>query len=122
RIGADEAGGNTLYLTTYGRSAWRATITLPPESSDPFKLPPHMRVILLRIIQEGGGLVRVGDDFTAIGARQPAKDVLAALAIDQIAQQMSADARREMRRTALRQIQRVIAREIKSIDSPPGWG
>jgi hypothetical protein len=115
RVGADDAGGNTLYLTTYGRSAWRATITLPPESSDPFKLPSQARVILLRLIQEGTGIVRIGDDFTAIGASESARDVLAALAIDQIAQTMSPDARREMRRTALRQIQRAIAREMESL-------
>jgi hypothetical protein len=115
RIGADEAGGNTLYLTTYGRSAWRATITLPPDTSNPFKLPPHQRAVLQRVIEDGGGVVRLGDDFTVIGARQLTKDVLAALAIDQIAQHMSPGAGREMRRTALRQIQRAIVHELKSI-------
>ena len=115
RIGSDDAGGRTLYMTTYGRSAWQATITLPPEQKNPLELPPQSRAILIRLIEESGALVHLGHDLVTLGARQPVRDVLASLVIDQIAQQMSPELGREIRVAALRQIQHAAARAIAEI-------
>ena len=116
RIGDDADGGRSLYLTTYGRSAWRAKITLPPDNGSILEVPPHAREILLRLIEEGGGVVRVGGQVIEIAARQPARDLLAGLAIDAIAQQMSPQSSRAIRVTTLRQLAHVVARAIEDID------
>ena len=115
RIGADADGGSTLYLTTYGRSAWRAAITLPPDSGPNLELPPQALEILFGVIQEGGGVVRVGGRLVRIQPGRPATDVLSGLAIDQIAQGMSPESGREIRRTTLQQIGKVIGRAIKTL-------
>ena len=115
RIGADADGGSTLYLTTYGRSVWKATITLPPDKGPDLELPPLAREILFGVIQDGGGVIRVGGRLVKIPPRQPASDLLAGLAIDQIAQTMSPESAREIRRTTLQQMSSVIARAIQSI-------
>jgi hypothetical protein len=115
RIGNDADGGSTLYLATYGRSVWRATITSGPEKGPNFDLPPHARDILFGVIQDGGGVVRVGGRLVRIPPRQPAKDILAGLAIDEIAQGMSADAGREIRRTTFQQIATVVGRALKRL-------
>ena len=66
RIGDDGDGGRSLYLTTYGRSAWRAMITLPPDRGPILDLSPHQRELLLRLIEEAGGIVRLGDRLIGI--------------------------------------------------------
>jgi hypothetical protein len=115
RIGADADGGSTLYLTTYGRSAWKAQITLPPDKGPNLELPPLAREILFGVIQDGGGVVRVGGRLVKIPPHQPAVDVLAGLAIDQIAQSMSPESAREIRRTTLQQMRNVIVRALEEI-------
>jgi len=116
RIGDDGDGGRSLYLTTYGRSAWRAKITLPPDTGPILDLPPHQRELLLRLIEEAGGIIRLGDRLIGIPARQPATDVLAGLAIDAIAQHMSPESSRAIRLTTLRQMAHVISRAVESIE------
>jgi hypothetical protein len=116
RIGDDADGGRTLYLTTYGRSAWRAKITLPSDDGSLLELPPQAREILFRVIEEGGGIIRLGEQLIGIAARQPALDILAGLAIDSIAQRMSPELSRAIRLTTLRQLALVVARTIDAID------
>jgi hypothetical protein len=116
RIGDDGDGGRSLYLTTYGRSAWRAKITLPPDTGPILDLPPHQRALLVRLIEEAVGIVRVGDRLIGISALQPANDVLAGLAIDAIAQHMSPESSRVIRQTTLRQMAAVITRTVESIE------
>lgn len=115
RVGADADGGSTLYLTTYGRSVWKARITLPPDNGPDFDVPPLVRDLLFGVIQDGGGVVRMGGRLVKIPPHQPALDLLAGLAIDQIAQAMSPDSAREIRRTTLRQMRDVITRAIEAI-------
>jgi hypothetical protein len=69
RIGNDANGGSTLYLTTYGRSVWRATITLPEDERSNFDLPPQQRELLLRIIEDGGAITRVGRRLVLVPPR-----------------------------------------------------
>jgi hypothetical protein len=115
RIGDDADGGRTLYLTTYGRSVWRAAITLPPDSGPNLELPPRSQEILFGVIQDGEGVVRIGGRLVRIKPRQPALDVLAGLAIDQIAQGMSPEAGREIRRTTLQQMVKTLTHALKNI-------
>jgi hypothetical protein len=115
RIGDDGDGGRSLYLTTYGRSAWRAKITLPV-AGPILDLPPHQRELLIRLIEEAGGIVRLGEQLIGIPARQPATDVLAGLAIEAIAKHMSPESSRAIRLTTLQQMAHVISRAIERIE------
>ena len=115
RIGDDGDGGRSLYLTTYGRSAWRAKIALP-EAGPILDLPPHQRELLIRLIEEAGGIVRLGEQLIGIPAQQPATDVLAGLAIEAIAKHMSPESSRAIRLTTLRQMVHVISREIERVE------
>jgi len=115
RIGDDGDGGRSLYLTTYGRSAWRAKITLP-ETGPILDLPPHQRELLIRLIEEAGGIVRLGEQLIGIPAGQPATDVLAGLAVEAIAKHMSPESSRAIRLTTLRQMVHVISREIERVE------
>jgi hypothetical protein len=93
-----------------------AKITLPPDTGPNLNLPPQQRELLLRLIEEAGGIVRVGDRLIGIPAQQPAIDVLAGLAIDAISRHMSPESSRAIRVTTLRQMAHVIARAIESIE------
>lgn len=111
RIGKDADSGSTLYLSTYGRSVWRAKIT-EPEKRPNFELPPQAQEILFGILEDGGGVVRVGGRLVRIPPRQPAADVLAGLAIAEITESMSPEASREIRRTTMQQLAAAIARAL----------
>jgi hypothetical protein len=117
RIGSDADGGSTLYLTTYGRSVWRARITLPPDKGQIFDLPPQARELLLRFLEDGGGVVRLGEQLIGIAAQQPALDILVGLVIDQMARRMSPESSREIRLATLQQIERAISRAIGALAS-----
>jgi hypothetical protein len=104
RIAADGNGGLDLYLSTYGRSVWRATIARRPEI---LELPPEAVEVLIGVIEDGGGVVRIGKRIFKIPPRPLIRDILAALVIDDVAQEMSrssAASSAEIRATALRQI------------------
>jgi hypothetical protein len=115
RIGDDGDGGRTLYLSTYGRSVWRAPITLPPGKGLDIDLPPLVKDALVGIIQDGGGIVRIGGRLTRIRPRGPSVDLLAAMAILETARTMSPESAREIERTTLEQMARVIRRAIEEI-------
>ena len=115
RVGTDADGGSSLYLATYGRSVWRAKVTLPPDQGPTYELPPRARELLFRLIHDGGAVVRFGPQLVAIDAQQPARDVLAGLAIDQIARGMSPEAGRAVRRAALQQMEKAIARALERL-------
>ena len=59
RIADDGQGGRDLYLGTYGRSVWRATIAVNVDDSLG-EVPAIAVEILLGIIEDGGGVFRVG--------------------------------------------------------------
>ncbi len=104
RIASDGRGGRDLYLATYGRSAWRATIA---RRSEVFELPPQAVEVLVGVIEDGGGLVRRGKRFFKVPPRPLIRDILAALIAEDVASSMSEDAAkssREIRRAALREI------------------
>jgi len=104
RIAADGNGGFDLYLSTYGRSVWRATIARRPEI---FELPPEAVEILVGVLEDGGGIVRVGGRIIKIPPRPLIRDILAALVVEDVAQGMSPAAAAnsaEIRAIALRQI------------------
>jgi hypothetical protein len=60
RIADDGEGGRDLYLGTYGRSVWRATIAVNVDDSLG-EVPEIAVEILLGIIEDGGGVFRVGN-------------------------------------------------------------
>jgi hypothetical protein len=119
RIAADGTGGRDLYLATYGHSVWRATIAQRPSV---FELPPEAVDALLGVLEDGGGIVRQGKRFIKVPPRPLARDVLAALVIDALAQATSDDAdstaianARAIQRTALRQLADIALREANRL-------
>lgn len=116
RIAADGKGGRDLYLATYGHSVWRATIA---QRSEIFDLPPEAVEILVGVIEDGGGVVRLGKRFVKLPPRPLVRDLLVALVIENLAQSMSEDSEtnaRAIRRTALQQIAQIALREVNRLD------
>jgi hypothetical protein len=112
RVADDGVGGRDLYLATYGHSVWRATID---QRSPIFDLPPEAVQILYGIIEDGGGIVRLGKHFMKLPPRPLIRDLLAALVIDNVAQSMSKESvanSRAIRRAALQQIAEIALREV----------
>ncbi|HXT21715.1 MAG TPA: hypothetical protein VN923_13265, partial [Thermoanaerobaculia bacterium] len=107
RVGLDADGGRTLYLATWGRSAWRARIAAGPDRGPDFELPPQARDVLFGVLEDGGGVVRVGGRIIHIPPHEPARDVFAALATAETAAAMEPEAAREVRRTVLQQLVRI---------------
>ena len=103
RIAADGRGGRLLYLATYGRSVWWAQIALPP----PRKVPdipltsdPAWRFVL--------------EWFNVATPSQPARDLLTAFVISELAATMSAPNDSALQRAALQQIVQIAEREAGS--------
>jgi len=69
--------------------------------------------ILWGLIEDGGGVVRLGKHFTNLPSRPLIRDLLAALVIDSVAQSMSKESganSRAIRRAALQQIAAIALR------------
>jgi hypothetical protein len=117
---ADGTGGRDLYLATYGRSVWRAAIAYVDEGPD-FELPPVMADILFGVIQDGGGVIRLGKRLIKVPPRPVIREILAALAIEDLARDMSEGSERgeasarAIRRTALEQVARLALRELDQL-------
>ena len=112
RIAADGKGGRDLYLSTYGHSVWRATIA---QRSEIFDLPTEAVEILIGVIEDGGGVVRLGKRFVKLPPQPLVRDLLVALVIDNLAQSMSEDSEmnaRAIRQTAWQQIAQIALREV----------
>jgi hypothetical protein len=110
RIAADGRGGLDLYLSTYGRSVWRTTIARRPNI---LELPPQAVEVLVGVLEDGGGLVRLGKRIFKIPPRPLIRDILAALVIEDVAQEISgssAASSAQIRATALRQIAEIANR------------
>lgn len=115
RIAADGKGGRDLYLATYGHSVWRATIA---QRSEIFDLPPEAVEILVGVIEDGGGLVRIGKRFVKLPPRPLIRDLLTALVIENLAQSMSENSEvssKAIRRTALQQIAQIALNEVNRL-------
>jgi hypothetical protein len=115
RIADDGKGGRDLYLATYGHSVWRATIAQRPQI---LELPPEAQEILIGVIEDGGGLVRLGKAFIKLPPRPLIRDLLAALVIENVAQSMSPASHSSslaIRRTALQQIAEIALREANQL-------
>ncbi|MEO7271400.1 MAG: hypothetical protein ABIX28_07290 [Vicinamibacterales bacterium] len=116
RIAADGQGGSDLYLATYGRSVWRATVS---QRSEIFELPPATVEILIGVIEDGGGVIRLGGRLIKLGPRPLTRDILAALVVNDVAQTMSDDSEansRAIRRAALQQIADIALREVQQLE------
>ena len=112
RIADDGHGGRDLYLATYGRSVWRATIA---KRSRIFDLPPEATELLIGVLEDGGGLVRLGNKIIKIPPRPVTRDVFVALVAGDIAQSMSESSAvnsRAILRTTLQQIASLALREV----------
>ncbi len=77
-VAADGSGGATIYLATYGRSVWRATISRPPNT--PPSLPKEMNDILVGILHDGWGLQRRGGHIVPVPPQPPLKVLVIGLA------------------------------------------
>jgi hypothetical protein len=80
-----------------------------------FDLPPAIVEILHGVIEDGGGLVRLGKQIIKIPPRPLNRDVIAALVVDDVAQSMSEGSElnvRAIRKAALQQIAEIALREI----------
>jgi len=90
RIAADPSGGRDLWLATYGRSVWRATISLPLGSVElDWDLTKEVADILFGNIQDGGGVFRIGRRLVKVPPRPLIRDLVAALASEDLAHSMS---------------------------------
>ncbi len=105
----------TILLGTYGRSVWRATIALPPPEDPDWELPPESVEILFGVIQDGGGVVQIGKRLVKVPPRPWIRDLLAALAIEEIAGSMSEESGRAMRQASLEQMERIVRRELEAM-------
>jgi hypothetical protein len=115
RIATNSRGGRDLFLATYGRSVWRATISLgSPHQTNP-KVPQLVGEVLFGVIQDGGGIVRIGDQFVRIPPRPLAKDLLAGLALYSLAQEGKKD--KAIQRVLLEQIVERAKRELELGDT-----
>ncbi len=113
RIAADGREGRDIYLATYGHSVWRATIAKREEEI--LELPPEMVEILVGVIGDGGGIVRLGKRFVKVPPRPLVRDLLAALVIEDVAHSMSPESEesaKAIQRTALQQIAQIARREL----------
>jgi hypothetical protein len=115
RIAADGTGGRDLYLATYGHSVWRATIA---QRSQIVELPPEAVEILIGMIDDGGGVVRLGKRIIKIPPRPLIRDLLALLVVDDASQSMSEESNansRAIRRAALQEIATIAMREVERL-------
>jgi hypothetical protein len=69
RVAPDIEGGTTIYLATYGRSVWRATITRPPDA--PPSVPKAVNDVIVGVINDGWGLVRRGGKIVPVPPPSP---------------------------------------------------
>ena len=114
RIADNADGGRDLFLATYGRSVWRTTITLRPSRRGQPDLPLLVAETLFGVLQDGGGVVRVGKHLLKIPPGPLAQDLLVGLAVYDFAQHMSAESRRSIQRTVLKEISAVALRELNN--------
>lgn len=104
-IGGDGHGGRVLYLATYGRSVWSAQIALPPPRNVPDV--PLTSDQVWRFVLEW---------FSTAAPGQPARDLLTAFVISELAAAMSAPNGSALQRAALQQIMQIAEREARRLD------
>jgi hypothetical protein len=117
RIASDGQGGRDLYLGTWGRSVWRATIAVKRDDPIP-EVPSLVAEILLGIIEDGGGVFVLGKGVHRLPPRPIIRDALILLAVEDMARSMSPDSRTSslsIRRTALQQLAEVAKRGIEKL-------
>jgi len=119
QLAPNARGGTDLFLSTYGRSLWRAEVTLPEPSGGAPRVPQEASEVLLGVIADGGGLVRIGSEIHPIPAGPLATDLLAGLVIYGIAEHMSAEGRQAIQRSAIEQIATMLWRQLGR-NVPPG--
>jgi hypothetical protein len=115
RIAKDGKGGLDLYLATYGHSVWRATIS---QRSKMFDLPPEATEILVKVIEDGGAVIRLGTGVIKISPRSFVTDILIALVAADVVGSMSKDSEgnaKAVRRTALQQVAQIALREVERL-------
>jgi hypothetical protein len=111
RIADDGDGGRDLYLATYGHSVWRATIA---QKVDVVKVPQESAGILFGVIEDGGGIVRIGNTLVKLPPRPLIRELLAVLAAEvtqQVAKEIGPNVG-VIGRTALQQIVDIVTTEI----------
>lgn len=117
RMAADGRGGHDLYLGTYGRSVWKARIDHP----DPVPVPPHIPGavvdIIFGVIGDGGGLISIGGQIIRVPPREPVRDILGGLVIEEIARSLSEGAGREIRLAAMRTVREVVEAQIRQLSA-----
>ena len=91
---------------------WRAQVTLPPAPEGPQRIPQEVNQVIFGVIDDGGGLVRIGSTIVKIPPRPLARDLLVALAIYDLAGAMSSTATQAVRRAVVEEMKAVIAREL----------
>jgi hypothetical protein len=118
RIAANQDGGRDLYLATYGRSAWRTTIALPPPSDKGFHVPDLVSDVLFGVIEDGGGVIRVDGHLHRVPPRPPIRDLLVAIVMDDLAHHMSPARGNAVRRALLQQMRAIVAEELRQLGEP----
>lgn len=117
RIADDGQGGRDLYLGTYGRSVWRATIAVKRDDSLG-EVPALAVEILLGIIEDGGGVFRLGKTLQRLPPRPIIRDSLIVLAVEEMARSMTPSSKTSalaIQRTALQQLGEIAKRELEKL-------
>jgi hypothetical protein len=117
KIVGDGKGGHVLYLATYGRTLWHTQLDYTRKIKPP-RLPSAVSDILVGVIDDGGGLIRVGNRIIRVPPRPPVDDVIVALANYAESASLPRTKQRQARLAALRQLQAMVAREIKRLGGP----
>jgi hypothetical protein len=112
RIAADSGSGLDLYLATYCCSVWRATIT---KRAELFDLPPEANEFVIGVIEDGGGLIRLGKRIIKVPLRPLFRDLIVALLAGELTESMSQESEvnsRAIKRGALQQIAQIALRKV----------
>lgn len=114
KIASDGKGGHVLYLASYGRSVWQAQLDTVRRFEPP-RVPAAISDILVGVLDDGGGLVRIGNRIVRVPPYPPTDTVVSALADYAEAASLPRAKQRDVRLAALRNLQRTVAREIKRL-------
>jgi hypothetical protein len=79
-------------------------------------VPAQVADILAGILGDGGGIIRVGGRIIRIPPRAPVRDILGALAIEDIARSMSDAAGHGIRLAAMNVVRSVAETQIRQLE------
>jgi hypothetical protein len=109
-------------IMSYQERTWTSVFTylklleaIPKNDAFPFHIPEDANNILFGIIQDGGGIIRVGGHLHPVPPSPPIRDLFVMTVMDDLAHSMSPDRTRAIRRTLMQQIMQIAEEQLKQI-------